>query len=359
MPKHHRSKPPSPTNVDAFPTEGWMTKDRPIECVVSGRIGEIIGYEDYYFENERVLCTRAFSTSAVATTIDDGAFPPGSTELDDATGHNCKMPKALYQTFCHYVLGLPSDSWAIRRTETAFRNLIIQDLDAMMFYFDTDCYDVNQVPFSYPGDRKDMAMILARLTLLLVGADACTTHIINSVWGEDDDARFALGGPRGDLSLIRRKILSLSKVAINAVHIWTTNPDTPILEPTSDSFKRLPPTLQKLILNAHQCITFAREPVPSGTTAIQLLTTNLRNHTVPDNLPFEEKAIVWYRDLLLNHKVADDMTGFDNGILIAYGMCPPCELMEYYQLDEMDSRIAPSGFMRGTASEVWGTTRMK
>jgi hypothetical protein len=28
--------------------------------------------------------------------------------------------------------------------------------------------------------------------------------------------------------------------------------------------------------------------------------------------------------------------------------------MEYYQLDQMDSRIAPSGFMLGTASEVWG-----
>ena len=45
------------------------------------------------------------------------------------------------------------------------------------------------------------------------------------------------------------------------------------------------------------------------------------------------------------------MTGFDNEILMVYGMCPPCELMEYYQLDP---RIAPSGFMRGTAAEVWG-----
>ena len=54
----------------------------------------------------------------------------------------------------------------------------------MMFFFDTDCYNVNQVPFSYPGDRIDMARILAGLTLLLVGANACTTHIINSVWGK-------------------------------------------------------------------------------------------------------------------------------------------------------------------------------
>ncbi len=89
----------------------------------------------------------------------------------------------------------------------------------MMFYYDTNCYDVNQVPFSYLGDQKDMARILAWLTLLLVGADACTTHLINSVLGEDNDAWLALGGPQGDLSLIRQKKLSLSKVAINAVYI--------------------------------------------------------------------------------------------------------------------------------------------
>ena len=57
-------------------------------------------------------------------------------------------------------------------------------------------------PISLPEDLKDMATIFARLTLLLVGADACILHIINSVWVEDDDARLALEGPRGDLSLI-------------------------------------------------------------------------------------------------------------------------------------------------------------
>ena len=93
------------------------------------------------------------------------------------------------------------DSWAITRSEAAFKNLILQDLDAMMYYFDTNTYCKNK-PISLPGDLKDMATIFARLTLLLEGADACTTHIINSVWGEDDDARLALGGPSGNLSLI-------------------------------------------------------------------------------------------------------------------------------------------------------------
>ncbi len=57
-----------------------MTKDCPIKCVGSGQISEVVGYEDYYFENERVLCTQTFSTFTVATTIDDGASSPGSTK---------------------------------------------------------------------------------------------------------------------------------------------------------------------------------------------------------------------------------------------------------------------------------------
>ena len=60
---------------------------------------------------------------------------PGSTELDDETGHKCKMPHSLYRIFCTSVLGLPLDSWAITRLEAAFKNLILQDLDAMMYYF--------------------------------------------------------------------------------------------------------------------------------------------------------------------------------------------------------------------------------
>jgi len=44
------------------------------------------------------------------------------------------------------------------------------------------------------------------------------------------------------------------------------------------------------------------------------------------------------------------MTGFDTGILIAYGMCPPVELAQYYQ---MDPATQPTHFMRGTHTKVW------
>ena len=64
-----------------------MTRTRPIACTVSGRIGDVIGFKDYYFEAEQVLITCVFSTSAVGTTVDNGESPPGSTEIDDETGH--------------------------------------------------------------------------------------------------------------------------------------------------------------------------------------------------------------------------------------------------------------------------------
>ena len=129
----HAPKPPSPVNVSHFPTEGWMLHTRPTVCVVPGWIRTIIGYEVYYIHAKCVLCTRAFSVAAVTTTVNDCASPSRSTELDDDTGHNCKMSRELYNSFARLVLGLNHDTWALHRTECAFRNLIVQDLDAIMY----------------------------------------------------------------------------------------------------------------------------------------------------------------------------------------------------------------------------------
>jgi hypothetical protein len=210
-------KPPSPTNVSNFPIKGWMFTARHTKCVVSGHISDIIGYDDYYFENEYILCTCVFSVAVVATTINDGASPPGSTKLDDKTGHYCKMSRELYKSITLLVLGIDHDSWANACTESTFRNLILQDIDAIMYYYDTDNY-VNGHPISLPGDLTDMARILAQLTPSLIGTNAYTPHIIVSVWVEDANARLALGGPRGDLSLVCRRLLTLSKVAIKMVY---------------------------------------------------------------------------------------------------------------------------------------------
>ncbi len=146
------------------------------------------------------------------------------------------MPREIYRSFTRLVLGLDHDTWAHYRTEGAFCNLIIQDLDAIMYYWDTDDY-IAGFPITYRNTRWDMARILARLTLLLTGAKACTPNIVASVWGEDEVACLALGGPRGNLSLICRKLLTLSKVAMNMVHIWMTDPTMNILAPTTPNFQ--------------------------------------------------------------------------------------------------------------------------
>ncbi len=106
-----------------------------------------------------------------------------------------------------------------------------------------------------------------------------------------------------------------------------------------------------LLLQSSNKLVFAREPVPQGTKSVNLLLQNLQNHMVPNTLTCEENTIAWFRSLLLNQTHADDMTGFNNGILIAYGMCFPVELMQYYQ---MDPATQPRHFMQGTATEVWG-----
>ena len=148
--------------------------------------------------------------------------------------------------------------------------MLLQDLDAILHYYDVTYtvpageYGFNE-PILLPGDQADMTRILARLTILLIGADACTPHIINSVWGENEDARLALGGPCGNLSLICRRLLSLSKIAINTIYIWTTDPKLPVLKPNSRSFQYLPPTLQTILLLLHSCekLSYNRDPVPS------------------------------------------------------------------------------------------------
>ncbi len=130
--------------------------------------------------SEGVICTRTFSTSAVGTTVDDGESPPGSTKLDDETGHNCKMPHNLYRIICTSVLGLPLDSWTnldchphgsgVQKSAPARSRS-----NNLLLWHQYILY--KNAPVSLPRDPKDMATIFVHLTLLVVGADACTPHI--------------------------------------------------------------------------------------------------------------------------------------------------------------------------------------
>ncbi len=85
-----RSLPPQPMLMPFRRRAGWQ---KTVPSNVSSR-GKLV----------KSLVTRTtilrmnvyYAHSANAPTIDDGASPPGSIEVDDDTGLNCKMPKALY-----------------------------------------------------------------------------------------------------------------------------------------------------------------------------------------------------------------------------------------------------------------------
>ena len=109
---------------------------------------------------------------------------------------------------------------------------------------------------------------------------------------------------------------------------------TPVLPQDLEAFKLLPHTIQQLLLDTKNKRVFSRKPVPPGKQSAQQLMDNLRSYIVADtNSYFEEKAIRWYGDLFLQKEQVDDMAGFDNGIMMAYSMCPPCTLQEYYELN--------------------------
>jgi hypothetical protein len=53
------------------------------------------------------------------------------------------------------------------------------------------------------GTRQEISRILARFSLLMLGAKALTPRIIERVWGSNSIVRQNLGGTRGDLALTR------------------------------------------------------------------------------------------------------------------------------------------------------------
>jgi hypothetical protein len=95
---------------------------------IFGFINSTISYQHFYFHQGHVLHTKAFSTSTTATTVGNGGKPKGSTELDDATGHNCAMMKEEYVTFAVIVLGLhPGLQHGTRQTRSSLLNMLLDN----------------------------------------------------------------------------------------------------------------------------------------------------------------------------------------------------------------------------------------
>ncbi len=102
--RHH----PCSLDMLPFPTNKWSAMTHPLRATVMGFNGMTISYGHYYFQQNCVLLTHAYTTSMTATTVGDGGNPRGSTELDDKSGHNCCMTDAEFWIFAYLILGLDS-----------------------------------------------------------------------------------------------------------------------------------------------------------------------------------------------------------------------------------------------------------
>ena len=311
---------PHPNNLDAplsSPSNKWSATTHPIKGLSFGYIGCHIFYKHFYFHHGHVLHTNAFAPSTTASTIGDGGNPRGSTELDDEIGANCAMSKDDHIIFARLVLGLhPEDTHGTKRGNGSFVNMLLED-----FILLTNL--TNVFPLNEPSDRKALARILARFSILLLGADALTPDIISQVWGHNKTARTYLGGPRGDLALIHCRLISLAIVANNVFHLWlTTSFNNNVIIPI-DTLNYLPSGVRDILhlIQQNTSAIYVRESLPPGHDRIKILTNNLRQHpTKPTSSDFPQIITGWYRDLLLHGDHSDDATGSTNHIFSAFGL---------------------------------------
>ena len=132
---------------------------------------------------------KAFAPSTTPTTVGNGSNPRRSTELDKVTGHNCTMSQDEYNLFTLLVLGLrPDKNHGTKKSESPFLNMLLEDFVSLTNL--TAVFALNK-----PTDRKMLACILDCFAILLLGADALTPTIIQTVWGENKVVQRNLGGP--------------------------------------------------------------------------------------------------------------------------------------------------------------------
>ena len=310
---------PHPCSLDVLPspTDKWSATTHPIKAWIVGYLGYHISYKHFFFHQSRVLLTKAFATSTTASTVGDGGTPRGSTELDAICGSNCHMDMKEFHMFAQLVLGPPpAKQHGTEPNECSLLNMLLEDfvvISNLTAFFALD----------EPDGKRTLACRLARFSLLLLGADALTPKIVARVWGENEVVRQNLGGPRGDLALVRRRLISLASVANNTFHLWLTTTINGNVIISPDALQHLPPGVRDIfhLISLKDAAIYVREPLHSGRDRIHILRNNLRqNPHNPISSNFEDIIVKWYRDLLLKCNHSTDSTGVDNHIFAAYGL---------------------------------------
>ena len=230
------------------------------------------------------------------------------------------MDKKEFRMFALLVFGLsPGKQHGTEPSECSLLNMLLEDFVAISNL--TAVFALDE-----PDDRRTLARRLARLSLLLLGADALTPNIVTKVWGENEVVRRNLGGPRGDLALVHRRLISLASVANNTFHLWLTTTINGGTIIPSDALQHLPPGMRDIfqLISLNDAAIYVREPLHPGQDRIHILQQNLRQHPhTPLSNNFEDTIAGWYCDLLLNGNHSTDSTGVENHIFAAYGLYTP------------------------------------
>ncbi len=125
----------------------------------------------FFFHTDRVLQTKVFSASTTATTFGDSE-PRGSTELNAIIRHNCAMTKDGYTIFAIVVLGVHlGRTHSNQPSEDLFVNLLLCDYVVPNNL--TAVFALNET-----SNSCGLVQILARFSLLMLGAKAFTQRII-------------------------------------------------------------------------------------------------------------------------------------------------------------------------------------
>ena len=134
------------------------------------------------------------------------------------------------------------------------------------------------------------------------------------MWGRDKVVHKKLGGLRGDLALICRRLISLAYIANNTYHLWLTTTFNGSTIIPSETLRNLPPGVRDILLLVYcdNTAIYVHEPLSPGQDRVAILHHNLcQNPTVPAS---------WYHDLLLHGDHSDDTTGTENYIFTAFGL---------------------------------------
>jgi hypothetical protein len=132
-----------------------------------------------------------------------------------------------------------------------------------------------------------------------------------------------MGGPRGNLSLSRRQLISLACVANNTYHLWLTSTFNGSTIIPSETLRNLPPGVRDILFLVYcdNTAIYVCKPLPPGQDRVTILHHNLHQHpTTPISSNFNNIIASWSHDFLLHGDHSDNATGMENHIFAAFGL---------------------------------------